>query len=72
MKDLTKKGVSYRVTSGEAATANATLTLQTVKGKGKKAKIKVLVVGKATASIPAGGGRADHRQGRQGAQGQGR
>lgn len=55
MKDLTKKGVTYRVTSGEAATANATLTLQTVKGKGKKAKVKLLIVGRATAAIPAGG-----------------
>lgn len=55
MKDLTKKGVTFRVTSGEASTAKATLTLQTVKGKGKKAKIKTLVVGTATASIPAGG-----------------
>jgi hypothetical protein len=55
MKDLTKKGITYRVTSGEAATVNATLTLQTFKGKGKHAKVNTLIVGKTTMSVVAGG-----------------
>jgi hypothetical protein len=58
LKDFTKKGVTFRVSSTEAATVNASLTLQTKKvitkkGK-KKSKTELVVVGKATTSIAAG------------------
>lgn len=57
LKKLAKSGLTYRVSSGEAATVNAVLTLETTRKKGKKKAPKVtsLIVGKTTVTVPAGG-----------------
>ncbi|MBO9532960.1 MAG: hypothetical protein J7513_08310 [Solirubrobacteraceae bacterium] len=56
LKDLTKKGITFRVSCAEAASVKSVLTLQTTNGKkGKKRKVKQVVVGQSMASVAAGG-----------------